>query len=47
MFPKASKDGRGRARLVDGGFAQIEVQVAEGGGCEGPAAQSQPPARTT
>src|SRR5258708_38481861 len=42
--PEGQQDGRGRARLVDGGFAQIEVQVAEGGGCEGPAAKSQPPA---
>jgi hypothetical protein len=36
--PEGQQDGHGRPRPVDGGFAQIEVQVSQGGSCESPAA---------
>src|SRR5262245_56475508 len=38
------EDGHVRLREVDGGFAQIEVEVTEGGCRDGPPAQPEPPA---
>src|ERR1700730_7200929 len=36
--PEDQQDVYGRPRPVDDGFAQIEVQVSQGGSCESPAA---------
>ena len=38
------EDGHGRLRMVDRGFAQIEVEVSQDSGGDGPPAQSQPAA---
>ena len=38
------EDGDGRLRKVDGGFAQIEVEVTEGGGRHGPPVEPEPSA---
>lgn len=37
------EDGHGGVRLVDGGFTQVKVEVAESAGGEGPPAQPEPP----
>src|SRR5690349_10936608 len=41
---EGGEDGDGRLRKVDGGFAQIEVEVAEGGGRDRPLVEPEPPA---
>lgn len=38
------EDGHGGVRLVDGGFTQVEIEVAEDAGREGPPAQPEPSA---